>query len=52
MDFKGHFTMSRGGRCHLLTMLDDHSRYSIGLWACDFGRTEKVKTDLVAMFRR
>src|SRR3954471_14828597 len=34
MDFKGHFALSRGGRCHPLTLLDDHSRFSLGLRAC------------------
>ena len=29
MDFKGHFPLTRGGRCHALTVLDDHSRYSM-----------------------
>ena len=29
MDFKGHFDIG-GGRCHPLTVLDDHSRYA---WA-------------------
>ena len=52
MDFKGHFAMTRGGRCHPLTVLDDHSRYSIGLRACDNERTETVETELIAMFRR
>src|SRR5512141_738158 len=33
MDFKGHFATSRG-RCHPLTVLDDHSRYSLALQAC------------------
>ena len=33
MDFKGHFAAGRG-RCHPLTVLDDHSRYSLGLEAC------------------
>ena len=33
MDFKGHFALSRGGRCHPLTLLDDHSRYLLGLRA-------------------
>ncbi len=32
MDFKGHCAMDQG-RCHPLTVLDDHSRYSIGLIA-------------------
>ena len=51
-DFKGHFALTRGGRCHPLTVLDDHSRYSIGLRACDNERTETVETELIAMFRR
>lgn len=29
MDFKGHFAMLNNDRCHPLTILDDHSRYSI-----------------------
>lgn len=52
MDFKGHFPMTRGGRCHPLTVLDDHSRYSIGLRACDNEQTETVQAELIAMFRR
>lgn len=52
MDFKGHFPLTRGGRCHPLTVLDDHSRYSIGLRACDNERTETVQRELVEMFRR
>jgi transposase InsO family protein len=30
MDFKGHFQIGEG-RCHPLTILDDHSRFSIAL---------------------
>ena len=30
MDFKGHFPLTRG-RCHPLTVLDDHSRFALGL---------------------
>jgi transposase InsO family protein len=33
MDFKGHFGVG-GGRCHPLTVLDDHSRYALGIEAC------------------
>ena len=29
MDFKGHFSMLDNQRCHPLTILDDHSRFSI-----------------------
>ena len=50
-DFKGHFAMTRGGRCQALTVLDDHSRYSIGLRACDNERTETVPGELVEMSR-
>ena len=28
-DFKGHFTMKDGNRCHPLTVLDDYSRFSL-----------------------
>jgi transposase InsO family protein len=34
IDFKGWFTVSGGGRCHPLTMLDDHSRYNLLLEPC------------------
>ena len=33
MDFKGHFAMA-SGRCHPLSILDDHSRFSPALDAC------------------
>lgn len=52
MDFKGHVAMHLGGRCHPLTVLDDHSRFSIGLRACGNERRETVEAELIAMFRR
>lgn len=51
MDFKGHVAMDRG-RCHPLTVLDDHSRYALGLQACDNEREATVKAQLTALFRR
>jgi len=33
MDFKGHFSTQQG-RCHPLTLLDDHSRFSLAIQAC------------------
>lgn len=51
MDFKGHFALSQG-RCHPLTVLDDHSRFSLGLFACGDERTETVKAHLSEIFRR
>jgi transposase InsO family protein len=52
MDFKGHFALKGGGRCHPLTVLDDHSRFSIGLVACGNERGDTVHNELVSMFRR
>lgn len=51
MDFKGHFPMGQG-RCHPLTVLDDHSRFSLGLIACSNERTETVQRGLTSLFRR
>ena len=39
------------GRCHPLTVLDDHSRFSILLQACANERTETVRECLTAAFR-
>ena len=41
MDFKGHVPCG-AGRCHPLTVLDDHSRYSLTLAACSNERTNTV----------
>jgi len=51
MDFKGHFPLLRG-RCHPLTALDDHSRYALGLEACDNEQDGTVRSALTAVFRR
>jgi transposase InsO family protein len=52
MDFKGHFGLCGGGRCHPLTVLDDHSRYALALHACGDERTETVQAALTAVFHR
>jgi transposase InsO family protein len=51
MDFKGHFALGKG-RCHALTVLDDHCRYSLGLRACADERMITVRAELTAIFRR
>ena len=51
MDFKGHFP-ARNGRCHPLTVLDDHSRYSLCIAACKNERRETVMHHLTHIFRR
>lgn len=50
MDFKGHFAMLDGGRCHPLTVLDDHSRYNVALDACGDERGETVRGALTLAF--
>jgi transposase InsO family protein len=52
MDFKGYFAMSAGGYCHPLTVIDDHSRFLVGLKACPNQTSETVKTQLTAIFQR
>ena len=51
MDFKGHFPLTRG-RCHPLTVLDDHSRFALGLQPCGNEQGEMVQQRLTAIFRR
>jgi transposase InsO family protein len=51
MDFKGHVAL-HAGRLHPLTVLDDHSRFSVVLAACADERTETVQQQLIIAFRR
>lgn len=50
MDYKGHF-VAKQGRCHPLTVLDDHSRYSLGLDACSDEKTLTVRQRLIPIFQ-
>lgn len=52
MDFKGHFPLTDGARCHPLTILDDHSRFALGVVACSDETGASVKSALVPVFRR
>jgi transposase InsO family protein len=51
MDFKGHMAL-HAGRLHPLTVLDDHSRFSVVLAACANEQTATVQQHLVTAFRR
>lgn len=51
MDFKGHFAML-SGRCHPLTVLDDHSRYNLVLQACANEQRSTVQQYLQQCFER
>ena len=51
MDFKGHFGLGNGQRCHPLTVLDDHSRYGLCLRACRDEQRPTVQEALQDTFR-
>ncbi len=46
MDFKGRVRLACGTLCHPLTIVDDHSRYALGLFACADERTATVRLGL------
>jgi transposase InsO family protein len=52
MDFKGHMPLGDGASCHPLTMIDDHSRFALGLSACADEQGATVKRHLETAFRR
>lgn len=54
MDFKGHFALPTPAqaRCYPLTILDDHSRFALGLYACPNTQTTTVQACLTEVFRR
>jgi transposase InsO family protein len=51
MDFKGDFATGQG-RCHPLTVLDDHSRYALGVAACKTQQDQPTRDRLIGVFRR
>lgn len=51
MDFKGDFSLSISGRCYPLTVIDDHSRFLVGLQACPNQRRVTVRSALSNVFR-
>jgi transposase InsO family protein len=52
MDFKGDFRLEGGQSCHPLTVLDDHSRFLVGLKACPDQTTDTVQGHVTTLFRR
>jgi transposase InsO family protein len=51
MDFKGRVRLGCGGWLHPLTVIDDHSRFAVGLAACANQQTQTVQTRLEMTFR-
>ena len=50
MDFKGPVEMANGQLCHPLTVLDDHSRFLVGLRACRRQQGRTVRAQLCELF--
>lgn len=50
IDFKGDFLMTNGQRCYPLTLLDDHSRFSLGIIACENQTQVTVKNHFRNVF--
>lgn len=51
MDFKGPCGLTIGGQCHPLSVLDDCSRFLVGLCACPNETHETVQQALTGLFR-
>lgn len=49
MDFKGDYPLNKG-RCYPLSILDDHSRYAVGLYALPSKDTNTVMDSLIKVF--
>lgn len=50
MDFKGEYSIAEG-KCYPLSLIDDKSRYLVGLWALPGQKAEGVKACLESVFR-
>lgn len=50
-DFKGHFQMQDGTRCHPLTTIDDHSRFALSVDAKDNERYDGVVESFTRMLK-
>lgn len=52
LDFMGHRGLGDGSRVHPLTLVDDHSRFALGLFACAHEQQQAVHAHLTACFAR
>jgi transposase InsO family protein len=52
MDAKGAYPLDAGGRCHPLSILDDHSRFAVGLYALPSLATDYVRPAVIDTFER
>jgi transposase InsO family protein len=52
MDFKGYVRLTSGQCCHPLTIIDDHSRFAIGIEACENEKMLTVRERMEIILRR
>ena len=52
MDFKGRIRLTSGDWCHPLTIIDDHSRFAIGIEACLDQQMPTVRGRMEPILRR
>lgn len=52
MDAKGYYPLAQHRRCHPLSVLDDHSRYAVGLYALPTLQQDGVRAVLLDCFER
>ena len=52
VDFKGEFKTAAGNWCYPLTILDDHSRFSVGMYCCGNQQQVTVKPHFREVFLR
>jgi transposase InsO family protein len=52
LDAKGHYPLGDRRRCHPLSVLDDHSRYAVGLYALPVLDRLTVRAALIDCFER
>lgn len=52
LDFKGEFRLANGQYCYPLTLVDDHSRFSLAVAGCANQQRSTVQQLLAGVFRR
>jgi transposase InsO family protein len=52
MDAKGHYPLAGGRRCHPLSIVDDHSRFAVGLYGLATLHAAPVRAALIECFER
>ncbi len=49
-DYKGHFGLKNGERCHPLNIIDDYSRFNLCCKACKSETLEEIRPVMISLF--